>query len=74
MDWTGAGAGLGSGAGAEIGASLVCLGVRVDCTPPAVVVLAGKGCELVQKRKNGPEPCVPDGILAQKALERYDGR
>lgn len=46
----------------------------LDCTPPAVVVLAGKGCELVQKRKNGPEPCVPDGILAQKALERYDGR
>ena len=28
---------------------------------PAVVLLAGKGCEEAQKRKNGPEPCIPDG-------------
>lgn len=34
----------------------------------AVVVLAGKGSESEQKRKNGPEPCVPDGLLAQKYL------
>ena len=34
----------------------------------AVVVLAGKGSEMEQKRKNGPEPCVPDGMLAQKYL------
>lgn len=33
-----------------------------------VVVLAGKGSEQEQKRKNGPEPCVPDGMLAQKYL------
>lgn len=41
---------------------------------PAVVVLAGKGAETVMKRKNGPEPCVPDGMLAQKALARREGR
>ncbi len=44
----------------------------LGCTAPAVVVLAGKGCEQVQKRKNGPEPCVPDGLLAQGVLERYN--
>lgn len=36
----------------------------------AVVVLAGKGSEMTQKRKNGPEPCVPDGMLAQKYLKK----
>lgn len=40
---------------------------------PAVVLLAGKGCELEQKRKNGPEPCTPDGELARRVLDRYDG-
>ena len=40
---------------------------------PAVVLLAGKGCEVFQKRKNGPEPCLPDGELARRALARYDG-
>ena len=39
---------------------------------PAVVLLAGKGCETAQKRKNGPEPCRPDGELARQALEKYD--
>ena len=39
---------------------------------PSVVILAGKGAEQQQKRKNGPEPCVPDGMLAQKALARFD--
>ena len=39
---------------------------------PAVVLLAGKGCETAQKRKNGPEPCIPDGQLAQRALDKYD--
>ncbi|WP_251448428.1 Mur ligase family protein [Vermiculatibacterium agrestimuris] len=34
-----------------------------------VVVLAGKGSEMEQKRKNGPEPCVPDALLAKKYLE-----
>lgn len=34
----------------------------------AVVVLAGKGSEMEQKRKNGPEPCVPDGMLAKRYL------
>ena len=34
----------------------------------AVVVLAGKGSESAQKRKNGSEPCVPDGMLAKKYL------
>lgn len=33
-----------------------------------VVVLAGKGSEMAQKRKFGPEPCVPDGMLAKKYL------
>ena len=41
---------------------------------PAVVLLAGKGCETQQKRKSGPEPCIPDGELARRTLERYDGR
>ncbi len=40
---------------------------------PAVILLAGKGCETQQKRKNGPEPCTPDGELAQRFLARYDG-
>ena len=39
---------------------------------PAVVLLAGKGCEEAQKRKNGPEPCIPDGTLARRALEKYN--
>lgn len=39
---------------------------------PAVVLLAGKGCETAQKRKNGPEPCLSDGVLARHALEKYD--
>ena len=44
----------------------------LGCTAPAVVVLAGKGCEQHQKRKNGPEPCVPDGMLAQRTLDLYN--
>ena len=39
---------------------------------PAVVLLAGKGCETAQKRKDGPEPCIPDGQLARQVLDRYD--
>ena len=39
---------------------------------PAVVLLAGKGCETAQKRKNGPEPCIPDGVLARQSLDKYD--
>lgn len=35
---------------------------------PAVIVLAGKGSETRQLRKKGPEPCVPDGMLAKKYL------
>ncbi len=35
----------------------------------AVVVLAGKGSEMEQKRKNGPVPCAPDGMLAEKYLK-----
>ena len=34
----------------------------------SVVVLAGKGSEMSQKRKNGPEPCASDGLLAKKYL------
>lgn len=44
----------------------------LECRPPAVVVLAGKGCEQAQKRASGPEPCAPDGLLVPKALRRYD--
>ncbi|MBM6723686.1 Mur ligase family protein [Pseudoflavonifractor phocaeensis] len=44
----------------------------LEAQRPAVVLLAGKGCEVYQKRKNGPEPCIPDGTLAQHALEKYD--
>ena len=40
---------------------------------PAVVLLAGKGCETQQKRRNGPEPCAADGQLAQAALAGYGG-
>lgn len=39
---------------------------------PAVVVLAGKGAEQLQKRKDGPVACPPDGLLAQKVLDKYD--
>lgn len=39
---------------------------------PAVVLLAGKGCETTQKRKNGAEPCASDGMLAQSVLAGYD--
>lgn len=44
----------------------------LEAQRPAVVLLAGKGCEEAQKRKNGPEPCIPDGVLAQQALDKYD--
>ena len=37
-----------------------------------VVVLAGKGAEQQQKRKHGPEPCVPDALLARRTLKHYD--
>ncbi len=40
----------------------------LETAAPGVVVLAGKGSEGQQKRKNGPEPCVPDGLLARKYL------
>ena len=33
-----------------------------------VVVLAGKGAEQAQKRKNGPQVCPSDGMLAKKYL------
>jgi len=39
-----------------------------DAAAPAVIVLAGKGAESTQKRANGPEPCVPDALLAKKYL------
>ena len=35
---------------------------------------SGKGCEQQQKRKNGPEPCVPDGMLARRFLDQYNAR
>lgn len=35
---------------------------------PGVIVLAGKGSEDRQLRREGPEPCVPDGMLARKYL------
>ena len=44
----------------------------LEAHTPAVVVLAGKGAEQQQKRKNGPEPCVPDSLLARRALKHYD--
>lgn len=46
----------------------------LEAETPAVVVLAGKGSEQLQKRKNGPEPCVPDAMLARRTLKRYDER
>ena len=39
-----------------------------EAPPRGVVILAGKGAEQAQKRANGPEPCVPDGMLAKKYL------
>jgi UDP-N-acetylmuramoyl-L-alanyl-D-glutamate--2,6-diaminopimelate ligase len=39
-----------------------------EAPSPAVILLAGKGSEQRQMRKNGPEPCVPDGMLARKYL------
>ena len=36
--------------------------------PGGVVVLAGKGSEIKQKRKNGPEPYASDALLAKKYL------
>ena len=38
-------------------------------TLPAVVLLAGKGNETAQKRKNGPEPCLSDGQLTLQILK-----
>lgn len=38
------------------------------CAKPAVILLAGKGSEGEQKRKDGSEPSIPDGLLAQQAL------
>ena len=38
-----------------------------EAPPGGVVILAGKGAEQAQKRANGPEPCVPDGMLAKKS-------
>ena len=35
---------------------------------PSVIVLAGKGCETRQLRKNGPEPWATDALLAKKWL------
>ena len=35
---------------------------------PAVILLAGKGGETAQKRKNGPEPYASDSLLAKKYL------
>lgn len=37
-------------------------------TRPAVVLLAGKGNETAQKRKDGPVPCLSDGQLTQRFL------
>ncbi len=39
-----------------------------DTPAPAVIVLAGKGSEQAQKRKNGPEPYASDSLLARKYL------
>ena len=36
---------------------------------PAVVLLAGKGNETAQTRKNGPVPCLSDGQLVQQLLK-----
>ena len=44
----------------------------LEAATPAVVVLAGKGAEQQQKRKHGPEPCVPDALLARRTLKHYD--
>ncbi len=38
-------------------------------TLPAVVLLAGKGNETAQKRKNGPVPCLSDGQLTLQILK-----
>lgn len=41
----------------------------IEAAPsPGVVVLAGKGSEQRQLRKSGPEPSVPDEMLAKKYL------
>lgn len=44
----------------------------LEASRPAVVVLAGKGAEQEQKRRFGPEPCAPDGMLAKKVLLSYE--
>lgn len=36
---------------------------------PAVVLLAGKGSEVFQKRREGPVPCLSDGQLARQVLK-----
>ena len=46
----------------------------MECSTPAVVVLAGKGAEQEQKRKSGGEPCAPDGMLAKKVLANLDAQ
>ncbi|HWS43629.1 MAG TPA: UDP-N-acetylmuramoyl-L-alanyl-D-glutamate--2,6-diaminopimelate ligase [Pseudoflavonifractor sp.] len=46
----------------------------LEAERPAVVVLAGKGAEQRQKRREGSVPCAPDGLLARKVLDKYDAR
>ena len=40
----------------------------LDCARPAVVLIAGKGAETIQKRKNGPEIFPGDRALVARAL------
>ncbi len=46
----------------------------LEADTPAVVVLAGKGAEQLQKRKEGWMACPPDALLAKKVLDKYDAR
>lgn len=44
----------------------------VHCTTPAVIVVAGKGEEVIQIRKTGREPCRADGDIVKEFLEEYN--
>lgn len=41
---------------------------------PAVVIVTGKGVETEMKRKNGAEPCRPDGEILREALDEFEAK